>query len=432
MTNYFVRIGKDKIPRGSAVLVPGDNLMLGSKDFIGYFGELTTLEQDLLLIASAVFAADRATRRGEREDVCRSLMLEIPIFNHERIAPYISVMQSTLRLLSNDTWRIVLRQRQGATETFKAPKSNGGTTLLFSGGLDSLAAAISEGGKKVAIEMVSHRTHNTRTSQAQDNLYQFLSSEGYNVVHKHFFVSSRSGKAHKLEHDEESSQRTRSFLFMILGALVARRTGNHKILMLAENGQLAIHLPLTQGRIGAFSTHTAHPDVIRSMQDLLGSLMSLRLIIRNPFVHMTKKEVVQIAYRKLRKGIPISTSCFMNWRLPAGFTHCGTCIPCYIRRIAIESLGKDYTKYVRNVWTENIGALPEDDDGRRNLMDLLEFIVFFDHSNEEEIMNEYPELYSPNLDSDETIGMYRRFCKEAITVFAKYPAIKEYLNANKS
>jgi 7-cyano-7-deazaguanine synthase in queuosine biosynthesis len=432
MTYYFVQIGEEKIPSGRIVLVPGENLSLGSKDFIKYFGELTTLEQDLLLIASAVFAADRATRRGEREDVCRSIMLEIPVVNYERIARHISTMQSSLRLLSNDTWRIVLRQSKGTTETFEAPKSNGGTTLLLSGGLDSFAAAIQEGDKKVTLEMVSHRTHNPRTSQAQTNLYQLLSSAGYNVVHKHFFVSSGAGKTHMLEHDEESSQRTRSFLFMILGALVARRTGNHKILMLAENGQLAIHLPLTQGRIGAFSTHTAHPDVISSMEDLLSSLMQVKLIIRNPFAHMTKKEVVEIAYTKLRKGIPISTSCFMNWRLPASFTHCGTCIPCYIRRIAIESLGKDHTKYARNVWIEHIGALPEDDDGRRNLMDLLEFITFFGHSNEEEIMNEYPELYSPNLNSHATIDMYRRFCKEAIKVFTKYPAIKEYLNANKS
>ena len=55
----------------------------------------------------------------------------------------------------------------------------------------------------------------------------------------------------------ENSQRTRSFLFLVLGALAARRAGHIEIVYLAENGQMAIHLPLTQGRIGAFSTHTA-------------------------------------------------------------------------------------------------------------------------------------------------------------------------------
>lgn len=432
MTNYILNISKDKLSKGKIELIPEYNLIVGSRSFSEYFGENTSLEQDLLQIASSVFAADRATKRGEREDVCRSITLEIPVVNFERIAPHIYEIQSTLRKLSNDSWEIILHQRLGQVEKMKVPKSNGGTTLLFSGGLDSLAAAVQEGENEITLEMVSHVTHNSITSQSQNKLYRLLCAKGYNVSHKRFYVSSKSYKTSSFIHDEESSQRTRSFLFLMLGALVARRTGNHKILMLAENGQLAIHLPLTQGRIGAFSTHTAHPDVINSMEHLLRSLMQLNLVICNPFEHMTKKEVIKNVYKKLPKAIPMSTSCFMNWRLPKGFTHCGTCIPCYIRRIAIESLGEDKTKYARNVWIENISELPEDDDGRRNLMDLLEFIVFLGHSNDEEIMNEYPELYSPNIDSEKTIKMYRRFCNEARAVFNKYPAIKECLNENKS
>ena len=63
-------------------------------------------------------------------------------------------------------------------------------------------------------------------------------------------------------------------MFLILAALVARRLGRRDLLMIAENGQMAIHLPLSTARIGAFSTHTAHPDVLDSMQTILSSALA--------------------------------------------------------------------------------------------------------------------------------------------------------------
>ena len=61
----------------------------------------------------------------------------------------------------------------------------------------------------------------------------------------------------------ENSQRTRSFLFLTLAALVTRRCGFNKVLFMAENGQFAIHLPLNSSSVGPFSTHTADPQFIQ-------------------------------------------------------------------------------------------------------------------------------------------------------------------------
>lgn len=215
---------------------------------------------------------------------------------------------------------------------------------------------------------------------------------------------------------------------MAIGAIIARRTGNHKILIMAENGQMAIHLPLTQGRIGAFSTHTAHPDVISCAQSIFSELLSFELNISNPFVGLTKKEVVEIVNSNLPKAIPLSTSCFRNWRLQSGATHCGECIPCFIRRIAIESFRDDESSYARDLWIEDIGKLAPEDEGRRNIMDLLEFINFISISADEEIISEYPELYSRNIDASATIKVYRRFCSEAKNVFKRYPYIWSLLS----
>jgi hypothetical protein len=41
--------------------------------------------------------------------------------------------------------------------------------------------------------------------------------------------------------ERESSQRTRSFLFLVIASIAARRSGFHDVILIAENGQMAIH-----------------------------------------------------------------------------------------------------------------------------------------------------------------------------------------------
>jgi len=422
MKYYISRMGERPLDE-TPILEVGTSLITGLNDFSNYFNQPTTLEEDILVLASSIFAADRATLRGEREDICREIELEIPLVNITKFNEVIPFIENTLRLLSNDAWKLIPRKFDGPNEIITVPKNNGGRTLLFSGGLDSLAAAVLMGKEKKVLEIVSHITRNPITARSQQSLTSLLKTKGFNINHRQFFISSKSDEDLGVDHSGESSQRTRSFLFMAIGAIVARRTGNHKVLIMAENGQMAIHLPLTQGRIGAFSTHTAHPDVIAGSQSIFSKLLSFDLMISNPFIELTKKEVVEIVNNTLPEAIPFSTSCFRNWRLPAGATHCGECIPCFIRRIAIESLRSDETAYARDLWIEDIINLARDDEGRRNLMDLLEFIKFITISSVEEIMSEYPELYSRNIDQSAIINMYKRFCVESNKLFKNYPNI---------
>jgi hypothetical protein len=213
----------------------------------------------------------------------------------------------------------------------------------------------------------------------------------------------------------------------VLGALAARRVGHRKILLLAENGQMAIHLPLTQGRIGAFSTHTAHPDVLAKMQEFFRGVLFDGISIDNPYVFRTKAEVVKVLWTGLRQSIPSATSCWKNTRLPSETTHCGICVPCIIRRIAIECHGKDATAYARDPFVEQFSSLPPDDDARRNLADLAEFMVRFVTSEDQDILDEWPELYSPNIDKKKVMGMYKRAAKQTRTVLSRYPNLASLL-----
>ena len=193
--------------------------------------------------------------------------------------------------------------------------------------------------------------------------------------------------------------------------------------MIAENGQLAIHLPLNHARVGAFSTHTAHPDVITLMQQILRSSLGVSFEVMNPFLYRTKSEVVASLWRSFRQGIAVSSSCWKNSRLSGGATHCGECIPCYVRRVAIEIHGNDPTAYARNIFIENVRSLPPDDEGRRNLIDLCEFSVHFRGQSEIELMSAWPELYSENIDAAEVINMYRRAADQTIAVLSRYQGI---------
>ena len=422
MKRFFVQRDRSAPPPNASVLRVGNTLFTGEDDFSSAFGELSSLEADLLLLASAVFAADRAYARGERESICRDFELSVPIVNQTRLYPLISPIERILHHLSNDAWKLEFRQESGTPEGRFRTVNETGRTLLFSGGLDSFAASIEFGKSPGSLQLVSHMTKNRINDASQKALYKILNSKGYKLKHYQCFISSRSGGVSDLQHDEENTQRTRSFLFLILGALMARRSGHKEIIYLAENGQMAIHLPLTQGRIGAFSTHTAHPEVLLNMQEFLSQVMNMKFQIVNPYVHRTKAEVVQVICGSAPEAIPIANSCWRNTRLPANVTHCGECIPCFIRLIAIEyNVTPDPTSYKCDPWAEDIVSLPPDDEARRNLADLTELIKRFERDDDEAILSEWPELFYAGINAPEVILMYRRFSTEARTVLEKYP-----------
>lgn len=190
---------------------------------------------------------------------------------------------------------------------------------------------------------------------------------------------------------------------------------------------MAIHLPLTEGRIGARSTHTAHPDVLSEMQHFLQAALDLPIRVVNPYVAKTKAEVIKPVWDRLPEAISASTSCWKNSRLAADATHCGACIPCYIRRIAIETYGADTTAYARDPWRENLSQMGPQDEARRNLADYAQFIVQISRSSEADLMAEWPELYSPNLDAHSTIRMYKRAADETRHVWGRYRTLAALL-----
>jgi len=120
---------------------------------------------------------------------------------------------------------------------------------------------------------------------------------------------------------------------------------------MAENGQFAVHLPLSEARISSFSTHTAHPEVPRGNAiDSAAAFSVQRFGTYQSFVHMTKGEVVGLIPPQLHSDLKYSTSCWRASRVSGGKTHCGVCVPCLCRRIALETNSISLDEFDRDLF----------------------------------------------------------------------------------
>jgi 7-cyano-7-deazaguanine synthase in queuosine biosynthesis len=413
-------------------LLPGENLVTGASSLSAQLKTaLTTLEDDVLTLASAIFAADLAVKRGEREQITRSIELIVPVVNLVEFTSRLEELVDILYFLSNDNWTIRFVQKRGAAEGPINWPERSGKTLLFSGGLDSFAAAVNELSQDEPLLLTSHHTANLVTKNSQEALFTHLSKTFPKKVSR---ISVRIGgrkagtQPFPSDNEREATQRTRSFLFLSIAAICARRTGFRRLILMGENGQMAINLPLTPARIGAFSTHTAHPQFVDGMCIFLSGLLRTRFSISNPFLYRTKGEcaVILTASRRHKKAIAASVSCWRSSR--QAYSHCGECVPCYIRRIALEAHNVIIPEYEKDPFNQGVASLPEDDVAKRNLTELAEFIALFAPSySDAAVEDNFPGLINDHVDKQQAIAMYRRFSIEARTVLGRYPLLRPLL-----
>ena len=246
MRKFYIR-DAGPFPDDGYPLVPNRNLVTGIAELRRQFRtELTSLEIDLLTLASAIYVADLAAKREKRESFVRDLWIEIPLVNHQLLGAQAETIGNILYLLSSDNWTIRVLPKGGTQEQPRDWPEREGTALLFSGGLDSFAAAVEvlEDDADIELLLASHYTRNPVIQRSQAALFDYLRAAfGSRVSRVAARMTGQTAGNLQFPRDSEreETQRTRSFLFLILGAIVARRQGFGKLLMLAENGQMAIH-----------------------------------------------------------------------------------------------------------------------------------------------------------------------------------------------
>src|SRR4051812_3419748 len=158
--------------------------------------------------------------------------------------------------------------------------------MLFSGGLDSLGGAVEGAARGENIVLVSHRAISVIDSRQQE-LYERLKDRFSDVS-----ILRVPVWIHKINTEaREFTQRTRSFLFWSL-ALVVGQSVNAEGMSFFENGVVRLNLPIADQVLRARASRTTHPLTLRMLQELAALVLNRPLVIENPYIYLTKTDVV--------------------------------------------------------------------------------------------------------------------------------------------
>ncbi|WP_447731641.1 Qat anti-phage system QueC-like protein QatC [Rhodanobacter soli] len=298
---------------------------------------------DFVAIALAAFAADSHSLRSDSPDGwTREFELTVAVQFPNVWNELAEELARTLAFLSTDRWNFRFVPGGNTPPVPRKPvKPELDAAVLLSGGLDSLIGALDLAADGKALLAVSKLVRGDAEHQRE--------------------YAERICKSHRVFNDStttlrraESSQRTRSLVFISFGVLSATSLAcyhrqQRATLYLCENGFIAINPPLTELRLGSLSTRTAHPVFLAGVARVLAR-SGIHVDIENPYRHQTKGEMLaacqdQETLAKLATG---STSC--GRFLKFGYRHCGRCVPCQVRRASILAWGRveDDTVYVHD------------------------------------------------------------------------------------
>mgnify|MGYP002777832639 CR=1 FL=1 len=305
---------------------------------------------DLLVIACAAYAADTSINRHKNSEDgwTRQFHLFVPVSELGAWNAQQRLIEEILNFLTGDLWRISFRQStQPITVAKRQQKPTSyvtDTVCLFSGGMDSFIGAmkmLNEGKRPLLVGHAKSSDVSHFRNEAGNALRQRFAALEPRIVQA--FVRCEKPRVDGVAIRGENTERGRSFLFLAIGAVCASALpvdGKKKKLYIPENGFIALNLPLTPLRMGAYSTRTAHPYYLKLMRQLFDGL-EMDLDLENPFEDKTKGEML------LDSGDPgfVANAATMSCSRPstrnakvegAGMRHCGRCVPCIIRRAALR------------------------------------------------------------------------------------------------
>jgi len=317
------------------------------------FSSVPAKFHDLLEIATYVYSADQVILRGA-DDVDnfgdgwrRDLHFVVPVRNPDfwNSAEMKNALTSTLGFLSDDNYEftfVKLAQDHSIQDYLEfndaqAIYGKPEQVVMFSGGLDSLAGALDEVlSQQRRVVLVTHKATpklNTRHKTLRDLLAQ---KAGDNAPHQ---ISVRVHK--KKPMNREYTQRSRSFLFVSIGATIAKMLGLSSV-RFYENGVISLNLPVCAQVVGGRATRTTHPKVMKGFQDIMTLVAEAPFTVENPYIWKTKAEVVeQIVKVGCADLIKHSMTCTHTWEMTNQHTHCGLCSQCIDRRFAIIAAKAD-------------------------------------------------------------------------------------------
>ncbi len=312
--------------------------------------EVPELLADVLDVATYVFCADQAASRGGKMDSGtgklwrRQFRFAMPVRRPELWSDpdTYDALVDALSFVSEDSYSFEFSHLDAAPplEQYLGLYPSGSSRFpadevaLFSGGLDSMAGAAQatlDEGKRVVL--VSHRSAPKKASLPAD-LARALRQKagGASVFHVPVWTRKEAGLV------KDYHQRTRSFLFASLAAVVARMLGKDEI-RFYENGVTSLNLPLAAQTVGTRASRTTHPQVLNGYAKLFSALFSRDFRVANPFFYKTKGEVVGILGSLCPEFIGETVSCSRVVHQTKAQPHFGICSQCVDRRFGVLASG---------------------------------------------------------------------------------------------
>jgi 7-cyano-7-deazaguanine synthase in queuosine biosynthesis len=335
-------------------------LNIDFKNLYLFTGRQSRIDFDVFLIGCFVYGIDILLPREKFADNGwnREIEVEFPVENPTVFNNGKMILQDALTFLTGDDWIISFAQREGfplynpsrrlkpAEEVFlKSHKK----VSLFSGGLDSLIGVIDQlSTSNDRMVLVSHYDGTSfRGARADQNKINDVLKNKY--PHYHLIqtrvdlsrLDTNSNKVHK-----ETTLRSRSFLFLCKAIFVAHSIDNDTDVLIPENGTISLNYPLTPSRISSCSTRTSHPYYLAKVEEFIKSI-GLNHSIRNRYEFKTKGEMLEECKDRdlILKTHSLSCSCGKRGTRKdirdnsTGTNHCGICMPCIYRRVALYKLG---------------------------------------------------------------------------------------------
>jgi hypothetical protein len=310
---------------------------------------------DLILLACIVYAVDRRISRSTAEDNwTRTFSFTLPVEKPTVWQKIKASVDQCLSFLTGDEWDVnyelrkcdlVNSERELRTELLW----DVGAVSLFSGGLDSLVGVVDwlEQNLQSSLVLVGHHDpHIPGPFSDQIGVYNILDSQ---YPARLDCILTGIG----VDSGEDTSLRSRSFLFIALGIYTAHSYSDSIPLLIPENGTMALNIPLSPSRGGSCSTRTVHPFYLSLLREIIFSL-GVNNPLFNPLELKTKGECLSECLNQdiLKRAIPFSTSCAKRGHKSAWIRRtakqCGGCIPCIYRRASLHKIDSDTEIYGRD------------------------------------------------------------------------------------
>lgn len=398
--------------------------------------------KDLIRIAIYVYITDRGIQRGGKfnaydKDWNKPLKFFIPV-----LEPDFWNQESIKTALSD-----VLYFAVGHNYTFEFSKwnpdvnnsmfmnlweagfkeTNADCISMFSGGIDSLYSTIEliEEGKKPLL--FSHKSA-IKIKTYRDNLVSLLNND-YDIRLDKWELGINSKKDIAVE----ETQRSRGFLYAVLGSAFAKCMGLRDV-YLSDNGIVTFNLKYTDQIKETMNTRSTNPKFMYLFNELTKLIWRDEAPeVKNKLLWLTRGEVVQKLKEKNKSYLLHDNfSCAHPRQSSKAQPHCGVCSQCIDRRIAVDWADINDDDEPRFHYQKDIFTAELEDDRKKSENEVAQVEQLFRKakrilaSNEDQLIGIYPEIvdYCPATENTQSfalkaIDLHKRHSQQIFEVLKK-------------